>query len=127
MKTPEKEAWYGMRKRCYNEERSDYKYYGGRGIKMCPEWRFSFTNFYRDMGKRPSPDHSLDRIDVDGNYSKENCRWATKQEQDRNKRNTLRMVHEGRVLPIIEVAELTGEKYDTLKKRHYYAQKKQAS
>lgn len=82
----ERARWYGMMARCYNPEHSAFRHYGGRGIEVCKHWH-EFANFYRDMG--PGPDFmSLDRIDVNGSYSKENCRWATASEQARNKRMT---------------------------------------
>lgn len=88
-KTPVYSSWLTMRKRCYNEQSPDYPTYGGRGISVCDRW-MSFENFYADMGDRPKG-MSLDRIDCDGDYSPENCRWATNTQQARNKRNT-RMV-----------------------------------
>lgn len=79
-------TWRRMKRRCYNEREHNYRHYGGRGISVCDRWRNSFENFLADMGQRPSSRHSLDRIDVDGNYEPSNCRWATHLEQARNKR-----------------------------------------
>jgi hypothetical protein len=85
--SPEYNTWVGMKARCYNPEHEKYKYYGGRGITICDEWRFNFRTFLKDMGKRPSLHHSIDRIDNDGNYCKKNCRWATREQQRVNRRD----------------------------------------
>jgi hypothetical protein len=80
-------SWKSMRARCYNPRTNHYSYYGGRGITVCPRWRWSFKNFLADMGERPS-DRTLDRIDSDGNYEPGNCQWATKKEQTANRRKS---------------------------------------
>ncbi len=83
--TPEYHTWSHIRHRCYNPNDKRYENYGGRGIKVCQRWLDSYENFLLDMGKRPSPAHTLDRIDNDGDYTVENCRWATLLEQNQNK------------------------------------------
>lgn len=79
----EESSYRNMLSRCNNPNATGYKYYGGRGIKVCQRWQDDFYNFLHDMGRRPDR-HSLDRLDYDGDYTKENCRWATWQEQARN-------------------------------------------
>lgn len=79
-------TWASMKARCYRENTPYYKYYGGRGIKMCDSWRFSFKQFVDDVGDKPSDKHSLDRIDNDGNYEPDNVRWATQSVQSKNQR-----------------------------------------
>lgn len=82
--TPEYIVWAGMIQRCKDAGADNYKYYGGRGIKVCERWQ-DFKNFYQDMGKRPDG-FSLDRIDVDGDYCPDNCKWSTAKQQGENKR-----------------------------------------
>ena len=92
-----------MKDRCLNEKSKDYPSYAGRGIKICQQWIDSFEAFYKDMGEKPKGT-SLDRIDVNGNYSKENCRWATASEQQRNKRIAWRWEIDGKIYESLQDA-----------------------
>lgn len=85
-KTVEYATWKSMIRRCNNMNVKDYKDYGGRGIKVCDQWLNSYESFLSDMGRKPSPSHSIDRINVDGDYEPSNCRWATPYEQRMNQR-----------------------------------------
>lgn len=88
--TPEYNIWASMKARCYNKKSAAYQYYGGRGITVCESWKNSFVCFLKDMGKRPSLELSIDRINNDGNYEPSNCRWATIFEQNKNRRKPSR-------------------------------------
>lgn len=84
--TPEYSTWENMKQRCYNPKASYYNRYGGRGIRVCDQWKQSFLQFLEDMGERPSLDYSIERIDNDGDYTPENCKWATQKEQNMNQK-----------------------------------------
>jgi hypothetical protein len=113
---PERSVWRGMKSRCFNPNEKSYKNYGGRGVTVCERWE-DFNNFYEDMGPRPSDKHSIDRIDNDGDYCLENCRWATRVEQNRNCRSNRLWVYQGKKQTISMWAEDTGLSYDTLYRR----------
>lgn len=106
--SPEYVAWSHMRQRCTNKNSADYADYGGRGVKVCDSWMHSFTQFLSDMGVKPSPKHSIDRIDVNGDYDPANCRWATSNEQARNKRSSRVICAFGETKSIHEWAEEIG-------------------
>jgi hypothetical protein len=113
---PEYKTWCAMRGRCLNPNNRHYPNYAGRGITICPEWD-DFAVFYRDMGSRPSPRHTIDRIDNDGPYSPENCRWASPREQARNRRITRRLTWRGQTRSLGEWAEVTGIPYAVISRR----------
>ena len=83
------QTWKSMKQRCSNPNSPDYPNYGGRGIEVCDEWKNDFEMFVYHLGPKPSPEHTLDRVDNDWHYCPENCRWATKAEQQRNSRRSL--------------------------------------
>ena len=101
-------VWHGMKYRCNNEKCGAYKYYGGRGIKVCDEWK-DFPSFYDwAMGNGYKEGLSIDRIDVNGDYCPDNCRWATPKEQANNKQDTIRYEYGGEMLTVAQIAK----KYD---------------
>jgi hypothetical protein len=111
-------VYIGMIGRCNNPNMPNYGRYGGRGIKVCSRWvDGGFWAFLEDMGPRPSPSHSLDRIDTDGDYEPGNCRWATAKEQGRNRRNNKMLTYNGQTKPMSEWAEALGINPHTLKTR----------
>ncbi|HAM41644.1 MAG TPA: hypothetical protein DCP69_09995 [Candidatus Omnitrophica bacterium] len=111
--TQEYKNWFSMKSRCTNQRNYAYRYYGGRGITVCDEW-MTFEPFLRDMGRRPSPQHSLDRIDNDGPYCRENCRWATRTEQMHNTRSNRWFELNGQRMVLQDWARQIGASYATL-------------
>lgn len=115
--SPEYSAWRSMLERCRLTTSKSYPRYGGRGIRVCERWT-EFEAFFADMGEKPSPHHSIDRFpNNDGNYEPGNCRWATASEQARNKRNTILVVQNGVLRPLIDVAEECGLLVCTIQRR----------
>ena len=94
--------WNAMIQRCTDEHASNYHNYGGRGITVDPRWLESVENFFEDMGNPPSPRHTLDRRDNDKGYCKENCRWATSEEQHNNRRTSVYLTYNGKTQTIAQ-------------------------
>jgi hypothetical protein len=107
--TKSHKAWRAMLDRCYNHKHKSYDIYGGRGIKVCDEWRQEYSSFLSDMGE-PQPRMFLDRVNNDLGYSKDNCRWATGAESVRNRSNTFIIEWEGKQCRLVDVAESMGIK-----------------
>jgi len=110
-------SWNSMKVRCLNKDNEHYKFYGARGIKICERW-LNFKNFLEDMGERPEG-KTLDRINVNGNYTKENCRWATPEEQSNNTRKNVKIMYDGKLKTFYELEKITGIKRKKLKNRYY--------
>jgi len=111
--TIEYTTWLNMKSRCLNKNNKRYKDYGGRGITICKEWENSFETFYKDMGKRLN-EMSIDRVDNNKGYSKENCRWATNKEQARNTRRNKMVAYKGENFCLKDWAKKLDIKYTTL-------------
>jgi hypothetical protein len=99
-----------------NSNNGAYKHYGGRGITVCERWS-KYLNFLSDMGRRPSDAHELERINNDGNYEPGNCRWATRAEQMRNTRRNRLVNVRGKIMPLVDAAELLGITWDMARYR----------
>lgn len=108
--------WSSMMARCYRRSHNRYTHYGGRGISVCHEWR-TFAGFYAAMGASYRDGLTLDRIDTDGSYCPENCRWATQTEQQRNRTNNVLVRTRWGAITLAELSERTGIAYDTLRNR----------
>lgn len=117
-KTREYNIWATMIQRCHNPKNRKYQYYGGRGIRVTQRWR-SFIEFFKDMGKAPSPAHTLERKNTSGHYSPRNCRWATQVEQQNNRRDNRYYKYRGVFLSLRQVAAAVGINESTLASRMY--------
>jgi hypothetical protein len=96
-------SWKDMRARCFNPMDTDFHSYGGRGITVCERWN-DFASFFADMGKKPTPKHTIDRVDVNGNYEPSNCRWADAETQANNKRNNRKLEHNGETKTLSQIS-----------------------
>jgi hypothetical protein len=114
--SPERKAFENMLTRCRSTRHSSYAIYGGRGIGICDRWKL-FTNFLADMGLRPSPQHTLDRADSNKDYGPDNCRWATRKVQNRNRNCCHFLTHASVTRTIAEWSEVLGIKAATISMR----------
>ena len=111
--TPTHNSWHSMKTRCS----STSPRYGGRGITVCTRWKDSFENFYNDMGERPSKKHSIERINNDGDYTPDNCKWATLDEQANNKSTNRPITYQGVTMNLCQWAKKLGICKSTLAER----------
>lgn len=113
-------SWEHMRGRCYSLKDHKFEHYGGRGIGVCDRWRGrgGFRNFLEDMGPRPSLSHSIERRDVNGDYTPENCSWATLSEQNRNTRVTIYIDHDGDRVKFVDLMDGLG--FDKSERQRIY-------
>lgn len=115
--TPEYRCWKSIKTRCYNKRYKQYKDYGGRGIKVCNRWLESFINFLDDMGPKPTPEHSIERSEVNGDYTTDNCYWATDAEQRKNRRTSRLITIAGRTQCLIDWLKELGVNRGTFESR----------
>lgn len=116
-KSKEYHSWQAMKRRCYDKNHDSYKNYGSREITVCDRWRNSFENFLADMGFKPTTKHTLERKDSLGNYTPDNCKWATWIEQANNKCNNHLIDFNGQIHSMSEWARITGISRDNIKNR----------
>ena len=114
---PEYRTWRRMKERCLNRNSENYGRYGGSGVTICDRWRTSFINFYEDMGSKPGPWYSIDRINGEVGYEPGNCRWATSRQQSRNRKSNRMISIRGTVKPLVDWVEQSGLKYKTVYSR----------
>jgi hypothetical protein len=110
-------AWHATKRRCRDPRVGAFENYGGRGINICDRWADDFGAFFQDMGPRPSPEHTLDRIDVNGHYEPGNCRWATRKEQANNTRKNIVLTVRGQSKTVPEWAAVVGIKPSAIHRR----------
>jgi hypothetical protein len=117
----ERKIHYDMLRRCYDSSHKSFHDYGGRGIQVCERWKASFESFLADLGPRPTPQHSVDRIDNNGNYEPGNCRWATASIQTSNRRNNIIVEFQGISMTLAEASRRSGIAKETLRCRYLNA------
>lgn len=111
--------WMKMKSRCLNPNDKSYKNYGGRGITVCDRWKNSFENFISDMGWRPNKNYSIERIDYNGNYCPENCKWIHKSEQTKNTRRVKLIEYNGTMHCLSDLCKMLNLPYATMRHRVY--------
>lgn len=114
--SPEYKSWSSMKRRCLKADNWNYKYYGGKGVKICHRW-MDFRNFLADMGNRPSAAHTLDRINRNGHYEPSNCKWSTREEQNNNSSQNILVPHNGEKLTIGQLARAYNKSYHLVYQR----------
>jgi hypothetical protein len=117
-KTAEYSTWRHIIDRCENPNAVGYSYYGGRGIRVCEKWRNSYEAFLADVGRRPSPKHSIERIDCDGHYEPGNVIWLLRSEQVNNRRNTVRLTVDGITRNVAEWSKISNIPPNLIRGRH---------
>ena len=110
-------TWIAIIQRCHNPKEKTYPRYGGRGIIVCDEWRYNYPAFLAHVGRRPGPEYSLDRINVNGNYEPGNVRWATRSQQQRNRRDNVMVEYKGKPTQIHQACEEAGLSYEAVRTR----------
>jgi hypothetical protein len=115
--TKEYNSWVNIIQRCTNVEHKRYQEWGGRGIKVCDRWLESFENFFEDMGKAPSSLHSIDRLNNDKDYYKENCAWHTTKQQANNRKSNIKITYNGETKTLMEWCEVLGLEYTRVRQR----------
>lgn len=116
---PEYRTWYSIKRRCYSKKDLYYQGYGALGITVSDEWLKSFEAFYKDMGPKPKDKHSLDRRDKTGNFTKDNCYWATKKEKEHNRANGVLYTYQGKTQNLRQWCSELGLPYSTIYSRIY--------
>jgi hypothetical protein len=113
-RAPEYTIWHNMMARCYKPKSTYFHNYGGRGISVCDEWRNDYKAFLLDMGRRPGREYSIERIDNNQGYSKENCKWATRIDQANNARSNRLVEYAGEILTVAQWSRKYGIAYRKL-------------
>lgn len=116
-RSTEYSSWTMMKNRCFNEKADNFEYYGGRGITFCDRWLNSYENFLADMGRKPAPGLSIERIDTNGNYEPGNSKWATHTRQCNNRRSNAQLIYQGETITLADLARKIGISSGALRAR----------